>query len=228
MTVVESTGIASGGSFGSASIRVSTSAAILYFGGSRSFASQASSLDNVQAWNDAPETRQREIETDLLHASLAAAMMSYTGVEALLNELYLADELGLTQNFPGLSRDLAARLGTAWNGGVEGLNVIEKADRACVVGGFTAINYGERDAQRFALLHTLRNELIHHKPMWVTHGKPAPRSDDKIERQLHTVSSRRRASGKDGVRRSGGPAASEGRAPRGPTRRPCVFSAGNQ
>lgn len=186
MTVVDATGIASGESFGSAGIRVSTSGAILYFGGSRSFAAQANSLDDAQAWKAAPKTRQQQIETDLLNASLAAAMMSFTGVEALLNELYLANELGLTQNFPGLSRDLAARLGAAWNGGVERLNVLEKADLACVVGGFTTINYGERAAQRFALLHTLRNELIHHKPIWVTHGKTSPRSDDKIERQLHS------------------------------------------
>jgi hypothetical protein len=48
------------------------------------------------------------------------------------------------------------------------------------------LRWGEGAAQRFDLLHALRNELIHHKPIWVTHSRPSPASDDKLERRLHS------------------------------------------
>lgn len=117
--------------------------------------------------------------------SLAAVLMSYFAVEALLNEIFLAGSLGLTTNFQGLDATCADRLSAAWDAGAWKLNPLEKADMALVIALAEPLKWGEGVAQRFGLLHDLRNDLVHHKPRWTEHGRTPTESDDKLERRLH-------------------------------------------
>ncbi len=166
-------------------IRTATSASMLYAGAARQFAAQAASLDDVAVHHAAEEKRRGEIETELLNVSLAAVLTSYFAIEALLNEVFVAGSLGMAGNFKGLDTRAADQLSAAWDAGVSKLNPLEKADMALVVAGAAPLAWGQGAAQRFALLHDLRNDLVHHKPRWTEHGKPPTESDDKLERRLH-------------------------------------------
>lgn len=166
-------------------IRTATSASVLYAGAARQFAAQAASLDDFVVHQAADEKRRSQIETELLNVSLATVLTSYFAIEGLLNEVFLAGSLGMTGNFKGLDAAVAGRLSAAWDAGASKLNPLEKADMALVVALAEPMNWGGGAAQRFGLLHDLRNDLVHHKPRWTEHGKPPAESDDKLERRLH-------------------------------------------
>jgi hypothetical protein len=89
-------------------------------------------------------------------------------------------------NFPGLEAALAERLSAAYSAGVEKFNSVEKVDMALIVAQRPPLDWGAGTAQRFNLLHGLRNELVHHKPKWVIKGADPARSEDKLEQRLHT------------------------------------------
>lgn len=168
-----------------ATVRTATLASIVYAGAARQFAAQAAVLDDVTTYQAADEKRRPVIETELLNVSLAAVLTSYFAIEAFLNEIFLAGSLGLAGNFDGLGAAVAGRLSAAWDAGASKLNPLEKADMALVIALAEPLNSGEGFAQRFGLLHRLRNDLVHSEPQWTEHGRPATASDDKLERRLH-------------------------------------------
>lgn len=109
---------------------------------------------------------------ELTDASLAAVLTSYFAVEARINELFMEFSMFPKKAhwFPGLDRGVASRLCTAWNVGAIKLNPLEKADLALVIADRQPLDWGAGPPQRFALLHALRNDLVHHKPIRVQHG----------------------------------------------------------
>lgn len=182
---VELNGFAGGVSTASAEILSAASASLIYTASARRFAQKAQQLDNVTAYRAGDATQQSEIETDLLSTSLACVTAAYFGVESLLNETFLAHALGLHTSFSGLDRNTAARLSDAWEAGAFRLNPREKASIALVIAGATPLDWGSKHCQAFALLHDLRNELVHHKPKWTRPGTPGSESGDKLGLRLH-------------------------------------------
>lgn len=174
-----------GSSSGMAQVSTATSASIIYVAASRHFAARAESLDDLATY-DAADTAQRSaIETELQNVALASVMLAYFGVEALLNEIFLAHSLGMLSNYRGLDAGVAARLSAGWDAGARKLSPAEKADLALVIADCKPVDWGAGAPQRFARLHDFRNDLVHHKPQWVVHGDSGPQSADKLERQLH-------------------------------------------
>ncbi|MGD9878562.1 MAG: hypothetical protein AB7U95_00350 [Reyranella sp.] len=167
-------------------LRTSTSASLLYVAAAGRFAAEAAALDVPRAVLRIDGSALAEVAPRLMDTALASVLMSSFAIEALLNEIYLAGALGVAQNFPGLTDAAARQLSDAWNAGAHKLSPREKADLAMVVMGVSAIDWGASAAQRFALLTELRNELVHHKPEWNDHGRPAPESSDKLERKLQS------------------------------------------
>ena len=169
-------------------VHVTTSAAILFAQAAARMSRWALRLDDPKNFAEIAESERADHAAQLLDTSLSAVISAYTHVEATINELYLDTTLfGRQHAFPGITDTVAARLSGAWNSGAEKLNPVEKIGLALVLADHTSdIDWGQGHAQDFALLHDLRNTLIHHKPKTVQHGKESANSDDKIERRLHT------------------------------------------
>jgi hypothetical protein len=148
--------------------------------------------ERAQALDDAAATATMDTPTfmtragDLIDTSLAAVLMAYLSVEAAVNELLLAHQLGHAVNMPWLDAGLPKRLSEAWAGAAK-LNAMEKADLARVTAGVRPTEWGKGPAQQIGLLHNLRNELIHHKPKWVEQVAAGSASKDKLERSLHKL-----------------------------------------
>lgn len=121
---------------------------------------------------------------ELIDGSLAAVLTACLSVEAAVNELFLAYQLGTVANLVGLEAGLAQRLSQAWDAGASKLSALEKADLANVIAGAGSINWGKAPAQQMGLLNSLRNELVHHKPIWVEQGGAPHESTDTLERKL--------------------------------------------
>ena len=169
-----------------AAVRTASSASLLYVAAAGRFAADATALDVPRAEMSVGSPTFDGVSSRLMDTALATVLMSFFAVEAVLNEIYLAGELGLVKNFPGLTDAVAGQLSDAWNAGAHKLSPREKADLAMVVVGVEPIDWGAAAVQRFALLTELRNELVHHKPEWNDHGRPPPESGDKLERKLHS------------------------------------------
>lgn len=151
------------------------------------FACSADRLDDLAAFDAADKPTQDRISGELTDAALAAVLTSYLAIEARINELFMEFSIfpDKAHWFPGLDRGVASRLGIAWNAGAIKLNPIEKADMALVIAARSPLDWGSGSPQQFALLHSLRNDLVHHKPIRVQHGEPSAESDDRLERKLH-------------------------------------------
>ena len=107
-------------------------------------------------------------------------MLSYSAVEALLNELFEEFEhFDQAVWFKDLDPRIAARLNQARSSGIEKLNPIDKAKVALAIAD-CSLNWGQGKPQGFILLHTLRNALVHHKPFSIEPNV----TEDKLEKQL--------------------------------------------
>jgi hypothetical protein len=171
---------------GAGTVSSAVSGSIIYAGTARRMAAQSKALDDQALYGTEAEPDRNERATALLSVALSSVLSAYFSVEALLNELLLASRLGTLTNFPGLEPALGSQLSAAYDAGVERLSSIEKTDMALIVGQRQPLDWSAGVAQRFRLLHDLRNELVHHKPKWVVKGADPRRSDDKLERRLHT------------------------------------------
>jgi hypothetical protein len=171
-------------SIGYATIRTSAAGAIIFGAAARRLAAQAGVLDDASAVAGLDERAFTKRAGELIDSSLAATLMAFLSVEAAVNELLLAHQLGTSANMPGLDGRLAERLSQAWDAGASKLSALEKANLANVIAGCGLIDWSKGPPQKIALLVELRNELVHHKPIWVEHGSGGPESPDKLERKL--------------------------------------------
>jgi hypothetical protein len=168
-------------------VKSSALGGVIFTAAARRLSERAEALDHAAATAnmDAPTFMARA--GDLLDTSLAAVLMAYLSVEASVNELLLAHQLGHAVNMPGFDPGLAKRLSEAWDAGAAKLNAMEKADLARITASVGPTDWGKGPAQQIGLLHDLRNELIHHKPKWVEHVAAGSTSKDKLERSLHQL-----------------------------------------
>jgi hypothetical protein len=160
---------------------------VIFTAAARRLSERAQALDDAAAAASMDAQSFMARAGDLIDCSLAAVLMAYLSVEAAVNELLLAHQLGHAANMPGFDAALAKRLSDAWDAGVSKLNAMEKADLARITAGVGPTIWGQGPAQHVGLLHDLRNELIHHKPKWVDHVADGSASKDKLERSLHQL-----------------------------------------
>jgi hypothetical protein len=162
------------------SVKITTGGTSIYMSGARRFWLVAEDLDDLAAFNSESEIEKTGRAHQLMDTVLASVVMSYTAVEAVLNELF--EELTHFDQpvwFRGLDPELASRLNHAWSDGVENLNPIDKAKIALAI-AHCSLDWSKGAAQDFRLLQILRNALIHHKPKSVGTNEPP----DKLEAQL--------------------------------------------
>lgn len=173
-------------SFTTGLARISTSASggIMFTAAARQLATTAQTLDDatIAATLDRSTFDQRAGE--LMAASLGATLTAYLSIESAVNELLLAHSLGQVGNFKGLDRKMAQAFSDAWEAGAHKLNALEKGDLVAVMAGAGKMKYDQGPGQRARALHELRNELVHHKPKVVEHGRLPHESDDTLERKL--------------------------------------------
>lgn len=171
-----------------AQISTTTSGAIVLVQTAGRMSQLAARLDDSAAFELMDAAGKQRTQDQLIDISLAAVITSYTYVEALTNELFLDTTLFSRAHwFPDVSNELAQRLTAAWQAGAKDLSPVDKVKRALDVAGFgDKIDWSKGTAQAFCALLRLRNALIHHEPLTVEHGKPSGRSDDQLERTLHS------------------------------------------
>lgn len=170
-----------------ATVHTSTSGAIVFSQMARRMSEAAARLDSTEIFERLAEPERQHIQDQLLDASLAAVIASYTYIEALANELFLDTVLfGRPFSFPDISQVLAQNLASAWIDAKD-KGPVDKLKHALKVAGCAdKIKWGSGVPQQLCVLQRLRNALIHHEPIMVEHGKPSGRSDDKLEQQLHS------------------------------------------
>jgi hypothetical protein len=167
---------------GKVTIKITTGATSLYMAAARRFMLQADVLDDRVQADAENEAQRNERSHALIETALAAVVLSYTGVEAVLNELFQEREhFGQAVWFPGLDETIAVRLNRAWCDGIEKLNPIDKAKVSLAIAD-CSIDWGGGSAQEFLLLHGLRNDLIHHKPFSVEPNV----TEDRLEKRLRS------------------------------------------
>lgn len=169
---------------GSAKIGTSASGGMMFTAAARQLAMTAQGLDDRSSAAGLDRSAFDQRVGDLMAASLGATLTAYMSIESAVNELLLAHSLGHVVNFNGLEPSLARKFSEAWEAGARKLNALEKADLVCVISGAGKIDFGKGEAQKAAALHELRNELVHHKPKFVEHGRSPHESEDKLERRL--------------------------------------------
>jgi hypothetical protein len=149
-------------------------------GAARRFSRRADVLDDRQRFDAETESHRNERSHQLIETTLAAVMLSYSAVEAVLNELF-EERQHFDQPvwFPNLDANLAHRFRGAWSDGIEKLNPIDKAKVALAIAD-RSINWDGGAAQELILLHSLRNTLIHHKPF----SAEPNFTEDKLEKRL--------------------------------------------
>ena len=169
-------------------VHITTAASILFIQSARRMSQLASELDDKQLFDAMDNAGRESAQAKLMDASLSTVLASYTHIEAIANELYLDTTLfGRPHWFPGIHPALAQLLVAAWAQGADELNPIDKFKRALSLAGRPqGIDWGRGHAQSLRFLHDLRNTLIHHQPITVEHGISPSRSDDELERSLHT------------------------------------------
>ncbi len=166
---------------GSARISTSASGGMMFTSAARQLAENARTLDHPVALDRSAFDKRAQ---ELMAASLGATLTAYFSIESAVNELLLAHSLGYVGNFKGLDSALARKLSDAWEAGAHKLNALEKANLVTVIAGDGKMDFGRDPGQKAAALHDLRNELVHHKPKVVEHGRSPHESDDNLERRL--------------------------------------------
>jgi hypothetical protein len=169
---------------GQMTVTTSALGGVIFTAAARRLTERAESLDNAEVAATMDDKSFESRAGILIDCSLAAVLMAYLSVEAAVNELLLAHQLGLLGSMPLLNAALARRLSEAWLAGASKLNAMEKADLALITAGVSPMDSGRAPAQQIVLLHNLRNELIHHKPKWVEPVTDGSTSNDKLERSL--------------------------------------------
>jgi len=161
-------------------IRITTAATSLYMGAARRFSRAADELDSREKFDMESESLRNERSHALIETAVAAVILSYSAVEAVLNELFEEREhFGQAVWFPDLEQKMSLRLNQAWSESIEKLNPIDKAKVALAIAD-CSVNWDKGSAQEFILLHALRNALIHHKPFSVEPNV----TEDKLEMRL--------------------------------------------
>jgi hypothetical protein len=168
-------------------VKSSALGGVIFTAAARRLSERAATLDDAAAVADMDTQSFLARAGELIDSSLAAVLMAYLSVEAAVNELLLAHQLGHLRNMPGLDAGLAQRFSQTWDAGASKLNAMEKADLARITAGLEPTIWGEGAAQQVGLLHDLRNELVHHKPKWVEPVADGSASKDKLERSLHQL-----------------------------------------
>lgn len=169
--------------------RVATAAigSMTFNAAARRFSERAIKLDDRSTAPEFGTPQFDELAGDIQAMSLAAVVSSYMAVEAILNELFMEFELygrpGVL--FPGVRPEVARALNDSWNSGADRWPIVTKCHVAAATFNIAPLDFGQGVAQQFGLLRRLRDELVHHKPMQVEHGKPVASSDDSLERALH-------------------------------------------
>lgn len=168
------------------SVRISTSASggMMFMTAARRLAASAVRLDDSAIAARLDSLAFEEHAGELMAASLAATLTAYLSIEGAVNDLLLAHSLGYVGNFKGLDPKIAQAFTDAWDEGAWKLNALKKANRAAEIAGAGRIDFGKGWAQKAVWLDHLRDELVHHKPLIVEHGKPVSESDDTLERTL--------------------------------------------
>lgn len=171
------------------SARISSSASgyMIFTAAAKRHARRARELDNIELAPPNVDAAFVALAGDLIDTSLAAVLAASSSMEATTNELFLAHRLGLSGQVRGLDPKIAATLSNAWNTGVEKLGVIEKAGLVSVLSGRGPLDVGANPMQAGSHLISLRNELVHHKPKWIEHGRPSTDSPDRLERSLSSL-----------------------------------------
>jgi hypothetical protein len=172
---------------GQVTVLSAASGIIIFTAARRRLSEHAAVLDDFDAAQVEDEQRFLQRAQALIDTALAGVLMAYCSVEAAVNELMLAHRLGNAPNMPGFSPELAERLSQLWDCGAEKLDPLEKADVIGVVAGVGPFDRGSGAPQQVALLRSLRNELVHHKPELFETARVGPDSGDKLERSLHTL-----------------------------------------
>lgn len=171
-----------------AQISTTTSGAVVLVQTARRMSEAAARLDDPAVFALLDTAGSDSRQNELIDASLAAVITSFTYVEALANEFFLDTVLfGKPHWFPDVGAALTQQLVDTWQSGANKLGTVDKVKRALEVAGCAdKISWGQGNAQAFCVLLDLRNALIHHEPLTVEHGKPSGRSDDQLERTLHS------------------------------------------
>jgi hypothetical protein len=161
-------------------IRITTGATSLYMGAARRFSRAADALDNRVKFDIEGEPLRNQRSHELIETTVAAVMLSYSAVEAVLNELF-EERTHFDQAawFKNLEPKVSLRLNQAWSDGIEKLNPIDKAKVALAIAD-CSVNWDKGAAQEFILLHALRNALIHHKPFSIEPNV----TEDTLEKRL--------------------------------------------
>jgi hypothetical protein len=168
-------------------VAITTSSSLVHLQSAKHLLSHAKSLDDAEKYLAAPDPERSRIANELIATSFGATVASYFAVEAIVNELFIEHEIFPSGHwFPGLDRSLASRLNQAWELSFRKLSPMEKCDMALLLAQKSPLNWGRDAAQRFLLLHELRNALAHAKPESFEHGKNPTESDDRLERKLCT------------------------------------------
>ena len=166
-------------------MRRATAASPIYGSAARRFAKRALELDNRQWFYAQRKARRPAIERDLRDTALMAIIAACTSVEAAINELYHAHIVRNGYWFRGLSADHGRALSESWQDGTSDYSVVTKCHVAAAIMGKARFNFGVGSGQNLGHLIDLRNQLVHHKPMWIEFGKQPHESDDSLERRLN-------------------------------------------
>jgi hypothetical protein len=161
-------------------VLITTGATSLYMGAARRFARAADVLDNRETFDTEGEPRRSQRSHELIETAVAAVVLSYSAVEAVINELFVErDHFDQAVWFPNLEPNISRRLHQAWSDSIERLNPIDKAKVALAIADCT-IDWEGGAAQELLVLHALRNALLHHKPFSVEPNV----TQDKLEMRL--------------------------------------------
>lgn len=163
---------------------------VIFTAAAKRQARKAAELDSWDRAQSLDEAQFIALAGDVLDASLSSVLSACFAMEATINELFLAQKLGLVGSIEGLDPRLAQVLGDAWESGAEGLGMLEKAGMVSIVCGKGKLDLGSAPMQSGSLVIALRNELVHHKPKWVLQGQEPAASPDKLERSLSPLFAR--------------------------------------
>jgi hypothetical protein len=167
-------------------VSITFSASIMHMSAARRFAERAEFLDDPSRYPGLTDEQKQPATAELMDAALAAVLTANAAIEARINEFFLEYSLFPDGGvwFSGFSKDIGRALRDAWKG-AERYDLVTKCHIASAIFGKARLDFGGGSAQHMALLVYLRNELIHHKPIMVEHGRRAHESDDTMERKLH-------------------------------------------
>jgi hypothetical protein len=105
-------------------------------------------------------------KSDLVHSSLASVLASNSGVEAIVNELFVEGSVaGPGHWFTGIPEGVSRRFFDAWEHGADRYEIVTRCQIAATLAGKPRLDFGSGSFKMMTDLIALRNALIHHKTL---------------------------------------------------------------